>query len=997
MATKPTIIDPVRRTVGSPQYSPRAEVKQVIKVSATGGAQIQGQTTAEVGPARGRLSYQPGSVAKEVPSPQSPNYAARSTLQPIVNSTIPNIVRGPTAQQSDGQRELRTSYNGRPSNPSNYSTDASNVQVDRKSVGQFDAISPASVKFASPQGDKRIMLQQPAPSVGVFNQWGGTQFVTAPQGQMPINIAPRQYPTQLHHSNTESPVIHHAYHLHNGHLPLFNGNPSVYHIKNVNLQIPPKQLDPQPQQPFKPVQIAQVSPSPQAAISNKQTRKSELNLDKDSCYNFLHTRKYLSPKLTAFETAYLDDSKDQFRLAQEIGAVSVELDKIPKQNIKRTKKYMLVLDIDETLVHSEVLPDGRIPKEVAGKPFDKVLKFSNKDKTEDTFGVRFRPYLMEFIQRMSKFYDLGIYTASLGEYMEEIVKILDPNKQIFCTTLHRDHCVCVDDIHIKTMTNFEGQNVILIDNLIYSYSFQLKQGIPILPFVNDPDDVELKDLATILEKINEYESYEEMIQDLLGLDEFYSFMKADKKSLQDSPASNHKTTSDNNAHKTTSSQGNKSAAGSPPAHQKQQVFVPPSPGAFQINIQKKDEPQPQIGSPTKLLGPVDQAQNRIVNPLHLSGIATQPTTQPQTPAFDTDRINQQLQSGKLPSNQPKPSATTQHPQQLQRVQMIQHPHSPQQHQVIIHQLPHQPVQQQVQQLQPQHQQHPYALQPQHKFLQQFPMQQPQSKQSTDQLRQSVLIGPSGYPGQVALVHPGQAQQMFIQQPVLHQVPQAQNSFLSSNNIDFNKPNKGENYQMQLDAKKAQPQQKQMINGRQSVGQMPCHSHAQMLSSQNPVRQMNSDPSFRQSTMQLNSSYVQPNYQPQMQSKPQMPMMGVDANPQYGLPMHNVNYGQRSQYNLDNPQQQQHQAVRQSFVPQPSTQAQPNLQSQLQKAILGGGVNNSNRYSPDGRQIAPSNVVPLSDGHGDNGYKRSNSQPLQSHKSERSSSGISNFFDDLFSF
>ena len=73
---------------------------------------------------------------------------------------------------------------------------------------------------------------------------------------------------------------------------------------------------------------------------------------------------------------------------------------------------------------------------------------------------------------------------------------LDPKKELIFNILHRDHCTFdragnfIKDL--RTITNFDLDKTIIVDNKLISYGFHLKNGIPILPFYGDKNDTELK-------------------------------------------------------------------------------------------------------------------------------------------------------------------------------------------------------------------------------------------------------------------------------------------------------------------------------------------------------------------------------------------------------------------------------------------------------------------------------------------------------------------------
>ena len=85
------------------------------------------------------------------------------------------------------------------------------------------------------------------------------------------------------------------------------------------------------------------------------------------------------------------------------------------QSPRSKGKKTLVLDLDETLVHSSFKPPSEpsiiLPVEIDGKKF-KVY-------------VLVRPGAKEFLVEMQQFYEVIIYTASLSKYADPLMDILD--------------------------------------------------------------------------------------------------------------------------------------------------------------------------------------------------------------------------------------------------------------------------------------------------------------------------------------------------------------------------------------------------------------------------------------------------------------------------------------------------------------------------------------------------------------------------------------------
>ncbi len=75
----------------------------------------------------------------------------------------------------------------------------------------------------------------------------------------------------------------------------------------------------------------------------------------------------------------------------------------------------MVLDLDETLVHSSFKPPE--------KP-DIVLPVEIEGKTNYVY-VLVRPGAISFLEELADYYELVIFTASLSKYADPLMKMLD--------------------------------------------------------------------------------------------------------------------------------------------------------------------------------------------------------------------------------------------------------------------------------------------------------------------------------------------------------------------------------------------------------------------------------------------------------------------------------------------------------------------------------------------------------------------------------------------
>ena len=180
----------------------------------------------------------------------------------------------------------------------------------------------------------------------------------------------------------------------------------------------------------------------------------------------------------------------------------------PRNLIKNPiKKKTLILDLDETLVHSSMRPfpkfsDITLPLKFNGKNvFVYVLK---------------RPFLEKFLKEMSLIYDIIIFTASLPEYAEPLLDILDKDK-VIKYRLNRSHCRHYQNIYIKDLKviNRDLKDMIIIDNNPESYLMNQENAIPILTWEDDENDNELDKLIPVLKYLSKVTDVRDVINKIV--------------------------------------------------------------------------------------------------------------------------------------------------------------------------------------------------------------------------------------------------------------------------------------------------------------------------------------------------------------------------------------------------------------------------------------------------------------------------------------------------
>lgn len=165
---------------------------------------------------------------------------------------------------------------------------------------------------------------------------------------------------------------------------------------------------------------------------------------------------------------------------------------LPEDAPKR-KSVTLVLDLDETLVHStlEHLDDA---------DFTFTVFFNMK---EHTVYVKQRPYLQTFLEKVAEMFEVVIFTASQSIYAEQLLDILDPYAKLISRRVYRESCIFSDGSYTKDLTvlGVDLAKVAIIDNTPQVFRLQVNNGIPIKSWFDDPSDSALISLLPFLETL----------------------------------------------------------------------------------------------------------------------------------------------------------------------------------------------------------------------------------------------------------------------------------------------------------------------------------------------------------------------------------------------------------------------------------------------------------------------------------------------------------------
>lgn len=156
------------------------------------------------------------------------------------------------------------------------------------------------------------------------------------------------------------------------------------------------------------------------------------------------------------------------------------------------KKKCLVLDLDETLVHSSF-------QKIDDSDFEIEILL---DSTKHKVYVRKRPGVDHFLAEVGKKFEVVVFTASLSKYADPLLDVLDTGG-VVKHRLFREDCVQHDKNYVKDLKTLGRvlEHTIIVDNSPYSYQFQKENAIPILTWIDDLKDKQLGHLLPFLDDL----------------------------------------------------------------------------------------------------------------------------------------------------------------------------------------------------------------------------------------------------------------------------------------------------------------------------------------------------------------------------------------------------------------------------------------------------------------------------------------------------------------
>jgi Dullard-like phosphatase family protein len=204
-----------------------------------------------------------------------------------------------------------------------------------------------------------------------------------------------------------------------------------------------------------------------------------------------------------------------------------ELDVDSQIGFQRTKRYVLALDLDETLIHC-----CNFDKEIEAQSFQYAVTYKSEKGNTITAKINLRPHLQEFLKSVSKFFDVVVYTASDRDYATAVVNFIDPSRKHIKDIFHRDSCFRTKKGYVvkdlRAILPNDLDRIVLVDNSTQCFAPQISNGIPIVPFTYDNEDQELLKLNKFLLRLKDQPSISKCLENTFRFNQYTKFTNSEQ-------------------------------------------------------------------------------------------------------------------------------------------------------------------------------------------------------------------------------------------------------------------------------------------------------------------------------------------------------------------------------------------------------------------------------------------------------------------------------------
>ncbi|KAF5722987.1 FCP1-TFIIF interacting component of CTD phosphatase [Fusarium mundagurra] len=164
-----------------------------------------------------------------------------------------------------------------------------------------------------------------------------------------------------------------------------------------------------------------------------------------------------------------------------------------QKRLLRQRKLSLVVDLDQTIIHACIEPTiGEWKNDPTNPNYEAVKDVRDFQLNDDgprgltsgcTYYIKLRPGLMEFLDEVSKMYELHVYTMGTRAYALNIAKIVDPEQKLFGNrVISRDENGSITSKSLQRLFPVSTDMVVIIDDRADVWPMNRPNLIKVVPY-----------------------------------------------------------------------------------------------------------------------------------------------------------------------------------------------------------------------------------------------------------------------------------------------------------------------------------------------------------------------------------------------------------------------------------------------------------------------------------------------------------------------------------
>lgn len=198
----------------------------------------------------------------------------------------------------------------------------------------------------------------------------------------------------------------------------------------------------------------------------------------------------------------------------------------PRQVGVAADSLTVVLDLDDTLIMTRKTNDipGKVAEAIRNGTLMSKKSVWNFGQGETSMTIVFRPGVQNFIQKLSEFAEVVVFTAGSASYAGPLIDKLDPDHSLFsarlfrCSTVKTRYQEYVKDL---SLLGRSLQRVILVDDKPLSGLLQPHNLLPCMPFTGDYRDHQLMaSYLPLLEHLHHAPDVRPVLKDIFQMESY---------------------------------------------------------------------------------------------------------------------------------------------------------------------------------------------------------------------------------------------------------------------------------------------------------------------------------------------------------------------------------------------------------------------------------------------------------------------------------------------